>query len=77
MIFLSFLPLLCYFLKASTAAVLSRAPPLPPLITLEEHFYTPEIAAENPATPGWITQKLLDLDGLRIRDMDQGRVTKQ
>ena len=65
------------FLKASTAAVLARAPPLPPFITLEEHFYSAPIIAQDTTTPGWLIQKLADLDGLRIKEMDQGRITKQ
>lgn len=77
MIVLAVLPLVVTFLKACTGAVLPQYPPLPPFIALEEHFTIPEIAVQNTATPPWIVQKLLDLDGLRLEEMDQGRITKQ
>ena len=66
----------CFF-KASIAVALPRNPPLPPFITLEEHFTTAELAAQNTGTAPWIVQKLADLDGLRLDEMDQGRITKQ
>ena len=71
------LSLLFVFFKACVGAVLPQHPPLPPFIALEEHFTTAEIAAQNTATPPWIVQKLLDLDGIRLEEMDQGRITKQ
>ena len=77
MIALVVLPLIFSFLKACTGAVLPQYPPLPPFIALEEHFTTAEIAGQNNATSPWIVQKLLDLDALRLEEMDQGRITKQ
>lgn len=77
MIVFAVLPLVLTFLKACTGAVLPQYPPLPPFIALEEHFTIAEIAVQNTGTPPWIVQKLLDLDGLRLEEMDQGRVTKQ
>ena len=66
-----------FFFTLSTAAVLPRYPPLPPFITLEEHFTTSEFSAQTATTQAWLVQKLLDLDGLRIQEMDEGRITKQ
>lgn len=77
MIVFTVLPLVFIFMRAYTGAVLPRYPPLPPLIALEEHFTTADIAAQNNATAPSIVQKLLDLDGLRLEKMDQGQITKQ
>lgn len=71
------LPLVFSFLEACIGAVLPQYPPLPPFIALEEHFSIAEIAVQNTATQPWIVQKLLDLDVLRLKEMDQGRITKQ
>ena len=65
------------FLDCSAAAVLPRDPPLPPFITLEEHFTPAELASQDIALPLYIQQKLADLDGLRLQEMDQGRIAKQ
>lgn len=77
MIFLTFLSFLCCFLHSSAAAVLPRDPPLPPFITLEKHFTPAEIAFQDAAAPLYIQQKLADVDGLRLQQMDQGRIAKQ
>ena len=77
MILFAFLPVVFAFARLSTAAVLPRHPPLPPFITLEEHFVAPELLAQFASTAAWQVQKLLDLDGLRIQDMDEARITKQ
>ena len=77
MIVLTFLFFLCCFLHSSAAAVLPRVPPLPPFITLEEHFTPAEISSQDAASPLYIQQKLADLDGLRLQEMDQGRIAKQ
>lgn len=77
MIFITFLTLMSSFLKMSTGAVLPRSLPLPPFITLEEHFATAEIATQYVNQAPWIVQKLEDLDGVRLQDMDQGNVAKQ
>lgn len=77
MIALAVLSLVFSFLKACTGAVVPQYPPLPPFITLEEHFTTAEIVGQDNVTPPWIVQKLLDLDALRLEEMDQGRINKQ
>ena len=80
MIVFTFLTLVFCFLKASTGAVLPRQsePPLPPLITLEEHFTSAEaLPGQYVVQPPWIIQKLRDLDSLRLEEMDQGKITKQ
>ena len=78
MILSAFLTLVFYFLKASTGAVLPRQHPLPPFITLEEHF-TPAaiIPGQYAGSPQWYIEKLEDLDSLRLEEMDQARITKQ
>ena len=77
MIVLTFLFFLFCFLHPSAAAVLPRLPPLPPFITLEEHFTPAELAYQDAAVPLYYHEKLEDLDGLRLQEMDQGRITKQ
>ena len=77
MIVLTFFIFLFCFLHPSAGAVLPRDPPLPPFITLEEHFHPAEIASQDAAAPLYIQQKLGDLDGLRLQEMDQGRIAKQ
>ena len=77
MIVLTFLFFPFCFLHSSAAAVLPWDPSLPPFITLEEHFTPTEIAFQDAAAPLYIQQKLADLDGLRLQEMDQGRITKQ
>ena len=51
--------------------------PLPPFITLEEHFTIAEIAVQYTNQAPWIIQKLEDLGTLRLKDMDGGNVAKQ
>lgn len=77
MISLNFLFFSFCFLHSSAAAVLPRDPPLPPFITLEEHFTPAEISSQDAAAPPYIQQKLADLDGLRLQEMDEGRIVKQ
>ena len=77
MVFITFLTLVFSFLKVSTGAVLPRSLSLPPFITLEEHFATADIATQYVNQAQWIVQKLEDLDGVRLRDMDQGNIVKQ
>ena len=77
MITLTFSSFLFCLLRSSAAAVLPRDPPLPPFITLEEHFTPAEIAYQDAASPLYIQQKLADVDGLRLQEMDEGRITKQ
>lgn len=60
------------FLKALTALPLDL--PLPPFITLEEHFTTNALATQVAAS---LRSTLEDLDGLRLQEMDQGRIAKQ
>ena len=61
------------FLGTSIALPLDL--PLPRLVALEEHFTTTSIGAPN--APLWIRPKLEDLDGLRLQEMNEGRVAKQ
>ena len=77
MIILASFTFLVCFLNSSAAAVLPRDPPLPPFITLEEHFSPNNLASQNAAAPLYIQQKLVDLGALRLREMDQGRIAKQ
>ncbi|KAG9776198.1 amidohydrolase 2, partial [Aureobasidium melanogenum] len=59
-------------------------PPLPPLITLEEHFISEAMLSSHgdkyseqlKHIPG-LTEKLADLDTLRLQHMDAGRVSLQ
>ena len=76
MIVFTLLPLVFCLWKASTLAIPPRQS-LPPFITLEEHFTTAEIAAQYTSQAPWIIQKLEDLDGLRLAEMDQGQIIKQ
>ena len=77
MILFTLVTLLSCFLKAATGAVLSRAAPLPPFITMEEHFNTPEIAPQDAGQAPAILQRLADLGSLRLKEMDQAKITKQ
>lgn len=60
------------FLKVLTALPVDL--PLPPFITLEEHFTTTTLATQVAAS---LRSTLEDLDGLRLQEMDQGRIAKQ
>ena len=77
MIVLVSLAVLCYLLDSSAAVVLPWNPQLPPFVTLEEHFTPAELAFQDAASPLYIQQKLADVDGLRLQEMDEGRITKQ
>ena len=77
MIVLTFLFFLFCFLHPSAAAVLPRNSTLPPFITLEKHFTPAELAYQDAVVPLYYRQKLADLDGLRLQEMDQGRIAKQ
>lgn len=57
--------------------------PLPPLITLEEHYVSPTIRAAQKdrdhysTFPPHLVKKLESLDDVRLKDMDDGGVTLQ
>ena len=73
----AFLTFVLCLLQACTGAVLPQLPPLPPFMTLEEHFVTAEIVPQDTSQPPWLIQKLEDLDTLRLDEMDKGHITKQ
>ena len=77
MIVLTFLFFLFSFLHSSAALVLPRNSSLPPFITLEEHFTPAELAYQDAALPLRYQERLQDLDGLRLQEMDQSRIAKQ
>ena len=77
MIVLTFLFFLFYFLHPSAAVVLPRNSSLPPFITLEEHFTPAELAYQDAALPLRYQEKLRDLDGVRLQEMDQAQIAKQ
>ncbi|KAJ4468604.1 2-amino-3-carboxymuconate-6-semialdehyde decarboxylase [Lentinula edodes] len=52
--------------------------PLPPVITLEEHYAAPNLLALRPLDEfSYVLPKLINLDEERITDMDAGAVTLQ
>lgn len=73
----AFLTFVSCLLHASTGAVLPQLPPLPPFMTLEEHFVTAEVVPQDASQAPWLIQKLEDLDTLRLKEMDEGHINKQ
>jgi 2,3-dihydroxybenzoate decarboxylase len=50
--------------------------PVPNVITLEEHFWTPELAGSGQRQPG-AAERLSDMGELRIREMDEAGIDLQ
>ena len=50
--------------------------PVPNIITLEEHFWTPELAGAGQRQPG-AAERLSDMGTLRIREMDEAGIDLQ
>src|ERR1700736_364959 len=50
--------------------------PVPNVITLEEHFWTPELAGSGQRQPG-VAERLSDMGELRIREMDEAGIDLQ
>ncbi|KIK66809.1 hypothetical protein GYMLUDRAFT_69890 [Collybiopsis luxurians FD-317 M1] len=51
--------------------------PLPPVITLEEHYISPKLMAKAPERFGYVLPQLQSLDQQRLVDMDAGSISLQ